>query len=257
MLMQRPRPQYNRHRARKGTGSGLWVASGPQFTSPTQIAGLIGWYDFSDGGYVTTSGSDITGITDKSTQAANLSDGGGTNKFQYGVVTQNGLNTASNSSAASCYLTSASNAYGAPGSYTIFIAAMTTGAVGQSKNIVGGQFTTTGGFSLYRNNGTTRFQTFENVGSAGANSGGGCVNNVWNVLEFDCATGSGQTARYGVDTGSGSAGWPSRNLSTIILGSGGTDAILGAVGEVIIYNSRLGTTNRNKVQNWLKSKWNF
>lgn len=255
MLMQRPRPQYNRHRARKGTGSGLWVASGPQFTSPTQIAGLIGWYDFSDGGYVTTSGSDITGVTDKSTTAANLSDGGGTNKLQYGVVTQNGLNTASNSAAASAYLKTASSAVFSASSFTIFIVAMTTGAVGQSKSIVGGQFTTTGAFATYRNNGTTRFQTFENVGSAGANSGGGCINNTWNVLEMDAASGSGQTARYGVDTGSGSAGWPARTLGGITIGSSGTDTILGAVGEVIIYNSRLSTTDRNKVQNWLKAKW--
>ena len=244
MLMTRPRPRYNRHRNR--TGTQLYIGSGPAFTTPTQIAGLIGWYDFSDGTKVTTSGSNITAVTDKSTTAANLGDGGG---HQQVAVRRRHAERTQRRVEQCCRECVPEDG----------IQRRVLGIVlhhfhrgdddgcsrSASKSIVGGQFTTTGAFATFHNNGTARFQTFEN-GKRGANSGGGCINNTWNVLEMDAANGSRPDCTLRVDTGSG-AGMACTHSRRHHHRGSGTDTILGAVGEVIIWhNLRLSTTDRNK-----------
>lgn len=75
------------------TGFGLYVPHYPTGGfSPTDLAGLVAWYDASDTATITDSGGAVSQWDDKSGNAHHATQGSGSNKPTTGTRTQNGLN---------------------------------------------------------------------------------------------------------------------------------------------------------------------
>ena len=223
-------------------------ASGPAFV-PTQIAGLLTWWDFSALGL--SNGAAISSVTDGSGNGNTLTQATGANQplFQTGI--QNGRAMAQ-FNGTTMNMGSSLTATTKP--VTVFSLIRPTDLTA-ARAFLGSSVN--GGLEL-RLVTTTGVQSALESGTAviGSATTGETVN-VATSLGFTYDV-SGNYAFYSNGSANGTG---LTNLtfaaSTVVVGASPSvsDFMAGYIGEMLIYNSVLSTANRQSVESYLRSRW--
>lgn len=239
-------PLFTGSRLGFGVGSGL-VGGGSGGGEANPIAALSPtlWYDFSDQTTVTTSGGQITQITDKGTRGWTLTKSSTGPDYVTGI---NGLKCVDwGSTPHSNYLrntdTTPTNIAEA---YIILDSSFNAGQFPSYNGLIGA--TSDPGFNLTGVQGYWFFYTSGDFDSAYVNgSATNRYNNIISLIESPCllrvkrdnntAISTVKGFQIGMDRNNGGRGW------------------YGLIGEVVVFSSVLGTTDRTNVQNWLATKW--
>ena len=255
---------------------GIVASSKPVF-SPLSIANLKGWYDASDTGTITVSGTAVTQWNDKSGNSKNLTQGPGANRPLSGVRTQNGKNAiefdGSNdfliASTASdwVFLSNTSTA-------TVFIVAFADTAADLRflMSTDGGTAASTGSYMAVQSNDLMSIASFPRVGSVFpmvvATGTPTFTDNTAAIFTAQYDLGNATIANRGyiwkngasqtnnnTENATASSGNPSNPLTIGKVNDGGSEGWDGLICEVILYNALLNATDRGKIETYLTTKW--
>jgi len=227
--------------------SGFFTPSAPAGFNPQLYGTCLGWYDAGDASKVSLSGSNVTGITDKSGFGNNLSTV--TASFPtYNLAAQNGLNTISSVSSAVQNSVSGINGL-TEYEITLFLAISTNSALSS--------------YSVFSNlyNSLLRPDNFGGTTYAIGNAG---------TASFaDGLTGFQQYTVHFLNTGVDV--WQNGVLKASVTGStvnpvytffslfgesnGGADWWVGSWGEGLIYQGAVTGANQTPVESHLASRW--
>jgi alpha-tubulin suppressor-like RCC1 family protein len=220
---------------------------------PLQIAGNILWLDSTDPATITLSGSNVTQWRDKSTNAKHMTIKSGSGPTQSTINSKNILNFSNLSD-----MQNTSFALGT--SYTIFAVGYSTYIGAFYPRMIGG-IDSLSEYRLLLGSRGGNFATFVGTASiwndTNANTPSQSVstlkvlgvtnNNTSNGL-IPYVNGTAQNAKNGVTS----------QFTGLSVGGGYPQLEWGGyIGEVIIYNSVLSSTDRINIENYLKAKWSI
>lgn len=221
--------------------------------SPTDIAGLWAWHDASDTATIT--GTSVSQWDDKSGNGLHVTQGTGTNQPRSGTNTLGGLNVIdfNNDGTVDNYL-QRTGITGASAPFTVFVVCKITSVINQYSVIAA------------LNTGTNAPQPVSYEAAPGpakfyANDSGGqhyfgstTASNTAVIVEVVINGASSLINVNGGTPATFTAGsWSS--LTAIQYGISATYMSKVDLGESIIYNAALGTTDRDSLRTYLNDKW--
>lgn len=227
------------------------AASG--ISAPTDISGLVAWFDFSDANVmftdngstkVSADGNLIYRINDKSGNNYYLAQSTESKRPLYKTNIVNGKSVGSTIGITNGELrgnTFNSSTTGA----TIFIVVYYTG-VGAfyMQNYV--RFYTADYYGKIRNYAGSWLDSAPNV----------FPEQEWGIISFDMDTNCSITQyKNGTSVKTGDAGTISSNILTAIFSSGSANYGIGYVGETVMYSGILASADRAQVETYLNNKW--
>jgi len=216
---------------------------------PTDIAGLVAWYDADDASTITESGGLVSQWDDKSGQGNHVAQGTSTLQPLTVDAQQNGR---------AIVRTDGIDDY-------IYVNAFSGGAIGNGHTVlIALKPDARAGVHVFydgRNSGATRSETYNNSGTYAYFSG------VVNATTTNVATGftqlttvyhnvNGLLRENGVEIDTGSTG--ASQMNGLIVGSFQAVTNVWAaqdVGEILIYDSILAGTDLTDAENYLKARW--
>lgn len=229
--------------------------------SPNQISGLKLWLDADDASTITLNGSNVSQWNDKSTNAYNFSQATAANQPARTLSGQNGktvLTFATNdflqnitinwgASASTLFFVGKEDKTGGTGFMNLFTTG--TGATGQW------------GYGV-QNDPNEKISIFD-IGQAAFYFAQTMSSGNADILCFTSAGISGTSVTANLfknqtaDANNPLTATNTTSAAGALLGSSaaGVEAYFGTVCEVIMYDSVLSTTNRNQVEDYLKTKW--
>lgn len=257
-------------------GAGRFGATAPAFV-PTDIAGCAAWYDASDTSTITTTVNSVSQWDDKSGNARHLVQANGLNQPTSGLSTLNGLNivTFATDDVISHGTASTWNFLHNGTAYTIIACARVDNSGSANPAIAGTTKSAAEGpgFDILVNRSASSIRhavsntvdaaVVLNTASAAITLGTAFVYTV--VADPSNGTASARSTGR-VNGGSAinnntATGTPSASNAAGGLTLGGRrnndtgTRLNGAIAEFIIYSSALGTTDREAVESYLRSKW--
>lgn len=237
--------------------------------SPTDISGLVGWYDLSDASTlftdtgrtsaVTADGDLIKGVTDKSGTGHHMSEATNPPTYKTGIVNSlpvgrfDGTNDLLTSSA-----------LGITGTAATFFAvtkklSAVTGCIMEMGNA------DSGGLELYwHNSGLAVAYRTGNVGTAEVDIATGLASFTIVTVEYDATLASGETSLWlnGDSTGTSHGGGDANNTSAfsslplyLAAHAGVVDFGNFDIASALVYDSALDSTNRSRVQSYLGARF--
>lgn len=219
---------------------------------PTQISGCALWLDAADASTVSLSGSNITGLTDKSSNRFVLSNA---SNFTYNQVKFNGsypsFHTTGSFSSGHLGINSA---FRLSQPFTAFVVGQATAASGQFPYILDSAPPSPSSRVVlyYWNNAGYRVRLFAG-GEIEFNTGASAPF----INTYRVNTTSSEILLNGTSVATGSIG--SGSLVGIIVGNANandsTQIWGGHICEILLYNSLLSTTQRQQVESYLATKW--
>ena len=244
-----------------------FLAKIPYFVkfSPTQIPGCRLWLDAADASTVTTSGTTITAVSDKSTNATVLTSPAG---FTYPNNTFNGSYPSFYNTSASGGRLGYNSSFSLGSQNTVFIVGQLTSpsAGNQFFDFIDG-YTSSSRFFLFS---SPNFLNNYVYGTNGSSSGqvSGAITTAqmtspfcWSVA-LDTSTTTSSTLQYVNGTqlvqSPSTQGAAISSYTGIVIGQRFTqssESVVGHICEFIIYNSVLTTTQRQQVESYLAQKW--
>jgi len=240
--------------------------------APTQITGCQLWLDASDTTTITSSSGTLSQWRDKSTNALVMGQLGGTAFPTVSTaVSPNGLQTVNFTSSQSLASTGNLTLNGPVSIFIVFNAPSGTSMFFLEHGFSGSGTTLASGFYIFggngtywdlKRNGTERCASIGTVGSAVFS------NNTWYQTGFVDADATTNTSDLAI-TRNGSSLTPSwynagQGLGSIASGSFSAPFYINPTthvatatyyGEIIIYNTALGVSDRQKVESYLSQKW--
>lgn len=220
---------------------GAHAAAGGSF-SPSDISGLKGWWDASDAGSIHATGSSVDTWDDLSATGADFTSSGGA-RFSTGTRTQNGLNVLAMTTSK---LMTTTLTVSQP--FTILAVWVCDDTLAGSYHALLGP----NGSGLYA--GLRIATSWINVGSelygGSFASAGTFCQTTW--------IGNGSSSEVygdGANSGTGNAGTTGLSAFRINGDASNSNMINGAIGELIVYDSALGSTDRATVEDYLSAKW--
>ena len=244
------------------------LVSSPRFVSvpgfvPTDIAGIKVWYDSDDAASFTySSGSVVSQWDDKSGNGLHMVQGTVTNQPSR-TGTRNARSTVVFDGVDN-FMTYASSLSLGMTNLSVFLVAVETTIVVSCGFLVahpgsGSDFNNAAGFSI---DGSSGFQWGVAVNGVFPANGANNILPLSNI-GFTKAEGAGNLKTYQDGTaGATGAGSATGTATSLVLGarysSGAVGApyLTGEIAEVLIYDTVLGTTDRQSVESYLKTKWN-
>lgn len=226
-------------------------ATAPGF-SPSDIAGLVGWWDASDAATITASGGDVSQWDDKSASGLDVVQAG-SNKPRTGDATQNGLNVLSFASGDWLKVTPGTPICGS--AFSIFVVFRKTGTANTYECF---PVTLTAGtasrpFDGWDGNRYVFDWTFTGALDISTQT-------AWTQVSA-VAVRTGNTyverkdgAEIFSTSGSGAGGTTSQVI-TIGSRDDGVTLLTGDVAEILVYDVELTGTDLASVENYLRAKW--
>ena len=227
-------------------------AAAAVFTDPTDIAGLVIWFDASDSGTITQSGGLVSQWDDKSGNGYHATEV--TNKPTTGADTLNSLNVLTFDGDRL-----ASAAPSTQTTQTIFVVGQITFSAGSTQAFVGAN--PSQGLAFRWNNSKTDLSNpyVEDIGtSTGALSLSTYY--LWTAT-YNSSTGAYDFRTDGASDGSGTNTTTFGSSKTTYIGatgdngSGFIQAIVGNIAEVVKYDTVLSAGNITAVEDYLNAKW--
>ena len=233
--------------------------------SPQQISGCILWLDASDASSVTTSGTTVTAITDKSARATVLTSPSG---FTYPNNTFNGAYPSFYNTSASGGRLGYNTTYSLGSQNTVFIVGqLTSPSVGnQFFDFIDGYASSSRFFLFSSPNNLNNYVYGTNGSSSGQVNGAITTAQMtspffWSVA-FDTSTTISSTLQYVNGTqlvqSPSTLGAAISSYTGIIIGQRFTqssESVVGHICEFIIFNNVLTATQRQQVESYLAQKW--
>ena len=233
--------------------------------SPRQIAGCILWLDAADASSVTTSGTTVTAIRDKSARATVLTSPAG---FTYPNNTFNGAYPSFYNTSASGGRLGYNTTYSLGSQNTVFIVGqLTSPSVGnQFFDFIDGYASSSRFFLFSSPNNLNNYVYGTNGISSGQVNGAITTAQMtspffWSVA-FDTSTTISSTLQYVNGTqlvqSPSTLGAAISSYTGIIIGQRFTqssESVVGHICEFIIFNNVLTTTQRHQVESYLAQKW--
>lgn len=205
--------------------------------SPTDFSGLVGWWDASAAGSITSTGSNLTTWADLSSSGADLSPVG---TVTTGLRTENGLNVIGYAGSAAL---TGSLTLSQP--FSIFLVCVVDDSLAGAYHFVWGDPAL--GLRIdtaYASAGTELY------------GAGFATQSVFCQLTGIYNGSSSEVYGDGANSAAGNAG--TSGITSIRINGrpgDGSFANNGAIGEIVVYDSALGTTDRQAVESYLKAKW--
>jgi hypothetical protein len=252
------------------------VSSSRQGFTPTSIAGCRLWLDAADTSSIAVSGTAVTQWNDKSGQANHFTQVSSSARPVSGTTTQNSKNVVVFDGVNDCLNTNQTAAYwkfmqNTPATIFFAINKTTTKASGSIMSNNDGTSSAIGFGVLVRNANTDIFH-WNTFGTSGNYVIRNATSAVYTTNSFfyssvtsDPTNGTaanrseirykaGSAIKNNVDTDTASSSNPTYALQ--IGADGASDQFLeGNIGEIIIYDTALNSTNRAKVETYLATKW--
>ena len=233
--------------------------------SPRQIPGCILWLDAADASSVTTSGTTVTAITDKSARATVLTSPAG---FTYPNNTFNGSYPSFYNTSASGGRLGYNTTYSLGSQNTVFIVGqLTSPSVGnQFFDFIDGYASSSRFFLFSSPNNLNNYVYGTNGSSSGQVNGAITTAQMtspffWSVA-FDTSTTISSTLQYVNGTqlvqSPSTLGAAISSYTGIIIGQRFTqssESVVGHICEFIIFNNVLTATQRQQVESYLAQKW--
>ena len=233
--------------------------------SPQQISGCILWLDASDASSVTTSGTTVTAITDKSARATVLTSPSG---FTYPNNTFNGSYPSFYNTSASGGRLGYNTTYSLGSQNTVFIVGqLTSPSVGnQFFDFIDGYASSSRFFLFSSPNNLNNYVYGTNGSSSGQVNGAITTAQMtspffWSVA-FDTSTTISSTLQYVNGTqlvqSPSTLGAAISSYTGIIIGQRFTqssESVVGHICEFIIFNNVLTNAQRQQVESYLAQKW--
>lgn len=239
------------------------IISVPYFT-PTQIQGCVQWFDGADSRAVVLTGSQVTQLLDKSGNNNSTNAYGGTITYTTTLNGNRGITFAGNSSYLSCPLVVQTD-------WSIFIVLTTTGAGGSGPNWYEGYglydtetagVTTDYGLSIINGKFAvgigqlTGVLDYTATTTTSVNTGSGFI------CEITRASSTGALSIYlngkSELSATGPTGVRTNASNPVTIGATShnvSQAFVGTIYEILVYNSALSTTDLTNVEGYLAQKW--
>ena len=233
--------------------------------SPRQIPGCILWLDAADASTVTTSGTTVTAIMDKSARATVLTSPAG---FTYPNNTFNGAYPSFYNTSASGGRLGYNTTYSLGSQNTVFIVGQLTSpsAGNQFFDFIDG-YTSSSRFFLFSSPNNLYNYVYGTNGSSSGQVDGTITNAqmtspfFWSVAS-DTSTNVSSTLQYVNGTqlvqSSSTLGAAISSYTGIVIGQRfnlSAESVVGHICEFIIFNNILSTTQRQQVESYLAQKW--
>lgn len=218
--------------------AGIWpqVFNGPQDLSP------ILWYDFADEATVTTSGTNLTQITDKGSRGATLTSTATRPLYVTGINGKKCVDWG-NAPHSNALFNTSSTSISIAEAYVILDASF--GSTFPEFNGLFGSYTE--GMNITGRSTLAGFYVFSSFNNAFINNGAETFSSVLpainspSLLRIKVDGNSAVTTttgfQIGMDRQNSGRGW------------------YGLIGEMIFFSAVLGSTDRNSLQSWLANKW--
>lgn len=234
-------------------------------TTPLNVPNCVCWYDASDSSTITLSGSSVTAWNDKSTSANNLAPPATAARPTY-TATQNGKNVVSFSGTQYLAMGTMTNMPTTTGAFSVFVVGRSTintpsqyfFRFGDNDGITGGSF------ELYINNGNNGlYQDYYNTTASSTTTN---VINSYFIFSQTATTSATSpflngTAFTTITNYSYTLARARGVVGARSFGGGpGFSAIsglIGTIGEIIVYDRQLTSTERQSIESYLSSKWNI
>jgi hypothetical protein len=231
------------------------------FFSPTSITGCSFWFDGTDSSTITLSSGSLTQWNDKSGNGKNFTAVSGFANATVSSAFQNGLNVF-NFSGNGLYRTPLGSAVYPQDAYVIVALKSTTSHV----DVLGMGDSTTDNFNslTFAENVAKRWQNGSSGGGRLIYSPTDETSTSFLLMQWSIANGNFLLRRNGTQLvqGSQSYGFSSPSTAILQIGYRHADTVYGTyanfsgyIGEIVVFNSQLGTTDRQNIESYLAQKW--
>lgn len=219
----------------------------PKYAVAGPVAGYYGWYDASDAATLTGS-PNLTGWADKGSGAKNLTNS--SSSPSNGTRTVNGLNVIDFVSGTNRIMASANYSLSQPVTYFVVVVCdLATGTGTLNASVIRDPTGSQPSVLVYSSGAAnTRAWTYY----AGSIRQGSAMDNNPHVVT---AIFNGASSGLWVDGSSVSTAGPGAGTVTNGIQLGSSSSFDGAIGEVLLYSSALGTSDREAVESYLRTKW--
>ena len=229
--------------------------------SPTQIVGCTHWFDATDSSTITLSSGSLTQWNDKSGNGRNLTAVSGFANATVSSAYQNGLNVF-NFSGNGLYRTAAGNVSYPLDVYIIVALKSLTTHV----DVLGMGDTSVDNFNslTFAESAASRWHNGSSGGGRQTISTSNETSLSFLLLQWSLANSNYLLRRNGTQLIQASRTYSFNNSATSIfqIGFRHTDNVYGTqanfrgyIGEIIVFNNQIGTTDRQKVESYLAQKW--
>lgn len=229
--------------------------------SPTQILGCSHWFDATDSSTITLSSGSLTQWNDKSGNGRNLTAVSGFANATVSSAYQNGLNVF-NFSGNGLYRTTAGNVSYPLDVYIIVALKSLTTHV----DVLGMGDTSVDNFNslTFAESAASRWHNGSSGGSRQTISTSNETSLSFLLIQWSIANGNYLLRRNGTQLIQASRTYSFNNSATAIfqIGFRHTDNVYGTqanfrgyIGEIIVFNNQIGTTDRQNVESYLAQKW--
>lgn len=227
----------------------------PVEKTPLTIPGCLVWLDFSDPSTITSSSNLVSAVKNKANSLVTFTQATGASQPTTSATTVNGLNVLSfSNSGAGTGLDSASGIFNTNTPFTIFCTA-------QINNT-----TTFGNLMAQGSGGSAQGYMFSNSVAypskkLGTQVGGSqtTTTNIPNAFNVFSLTYNGSLVSMLINgvSGASASATPASNTNAITIGNanGYSFGLLGTMGDVLIYNRYLSTSEQTSINRYLANKW--
>lgn len=231
------------------------------FFSPRSITGCSLWFDATDSSTITLSSGSLTQWNDKSGNGKNFTAVSGFANATVSSAYQNGLNVF-NFSGNGLYRTPAGSAVYPQDAYIIVALKSTTAHV----DVLGMGDTATDNFNslTFAESAASKWHNGSSGGARQTISDTTETSTSFLLMQWSIANGNYLLRRNGTQLIQASRTYSFNNSSTAIfqIGYRHTDNVYGSfanfsgyIGEIAVFNSQLGTTDRQNIESYLAQKW--
>jgi hypothetical protein len=223
------------------------------FFTPVQVPNLSVWYDAADAGTLSTSGSTITSWRDKSGSGFTAT---AANSPTYGTTVVNGNNTVSLNGTNQSFSTS----FTINSALHSFVVVHKPNTLASSTSLLRFQSASYVVFPYYFNAAPHGYITIYDgplIGEAGTTLLDNSSTTNFNIVVVTIQSGSQVIFRDGTQQSATSEALSSTTTPSLRIGSlsGTSEFYGGSIGEIMVFNSFLTTTQRQQLEGYLAWKW--
>lgn len=220
--------------------------------TPIIIPGCLAWLDFADTSTITSSSNLVSAVRNKARSTVTFTQATGSRQPTTNATTVQGRNVLSFSdSGAGTGLDSQSGVFNPNSQFSIFIASQINNVTTFGNLLAQG---TIGGYLFSSNAAYPNKKLGTQVGSSLTSSSN--IPNSFNIFSISY-NGTNVVTKVNNVTFTTSASTPTSTTNVLIIGNASAYSfgLLGTMGEVVIYNRFLSTSEETSVNKYLSDKW--